>query len=241
MKQRQSDASQKFDIAVGFCLEFYRSLMAAFLIAFVPQKCGEDACGVFDHMFTGSNEMYDTAASFNLITFLSFMYLYYVEISRENKMIDYLEMNRELAKDNESVGEALIKLDESKQAELHTLDHKYQHAGRISMGLFLTNVVISAIPIIDNRLDAKTFTVLLTNVLFIASKLMEVREIVNTPENVFYSAYLTERQQFNDVDPDVIEVKELDEEKKEGEITADDVVVAIDSESKKLLVEDSNV
>ena len=70
---------------------------------------------------------------------------------------------------------------------------------------------------------------------------MEVREIVNTPENVFYSAYLTERQQFNDVDPDVIEVKDLDEEKKEGEIAADDVVVAVDSESKKLLVEDSNV
>ena len=192
-------------------------------------------------MFTGTNELYDAAASFNLVTFLSFMYLYYVEISRENKMIDYLEMNRELPKDNESVGEALVKLDESKQAELHSLDHKYQHAGRLSMGLFLINVVISAIPIINNRLDAKTFTVLLTNVLFIASKLMEVREIVNTPENVFYSAYLTERQQFNDVDPDVIEVKDLDEEKKEGEIAADDVVVAVDSESKKLLVEDSNV
>ena len=33
---------------------------------------------------------------------------------------------------------------------------------------------------------------------------MEVREIVNTPENVFYSAYLTERQQFNDADPDAM-------------------------------------
>ena len=204
MKQRQSDASQKFDIAVGFCLEFYRALMAAFLIAFVPQKCGDDACGVMDHMFTGTNEMYDTAGSLNLFTFLTFMYLYYIEISRENKMINYLEMNRELPKDNESVGEALVKLEQSKQDELHSLDHKYRYAGYTAMGVFGVNTIVSAIPIIHNKLDAKTYTVLLTNVLFIVSKLMEVREIVNTKENVFYSAYLTERQQFNDVDPDVL-------------------------------------
>jgi len=219
MKQRQSDSSQKFDIAVGFCLEFYRALMAAFLVAFVPQQCGDEACGVMEHMFTGHNELYDTAGSLNVITFLSFLYLYYIEISREHKMIDYLEMNRELPKDNESVGEALTKLDQSKQDELHALDHKYRYAGRGAMAIFFINTVVSGIPIIQNRIDAKTYTVLLTNVLFIASKLMEVREIVNTKENVFYSAYLTERQQFNDVDPDVINNELLkDDDKPKVEI-----------------------
>lgn len=204
MKQKQSDASQKFDIAVGFCLEFYRSLMAAFLIMFVPQKCGDHTCGTLDNMLSGKSELYDAAGSINIVTFLTFLYLYYIEIRRENKMIDYLEINRELPKDNESVGEALVKLDSDKQDELHNLDHKYLHAGYAAMGMFVANTGLSAIPILHNGLDAKTYTVLLTNVLFIASKLHEVYSIVNTKENVFYSAYLTERQQFNDVDPDVL-------------------------------------
>jgi hypothetical protein len=204
MKQKQSDASQKFDIAVGFCLEFYRSLMAAFLIMFVPQKCGDHTCGTLDNMLSGKSELYDAAGSINIVTFLTFLYLYYIEIRRENKMIDYLEINRELPKDNESVGEALVKLDSDKQDELHSLDHKYLHAGYAAMGMFAANTGLSAIPILQNGLDAKTYTVLLTNVLFIASKLHEVYSIVNTKENVFYSAYLTERQQFNDVDPDVL-------------------------------------
>ena len=204
MKQRQSDSSQKFDIAVGFCFEFYRSLMAAFLIMFIPQKCGNDACGTLDNMLAGKSGLYDAAGSINIVTFLTFLYLYYVEIKRENKMIDYLEINRELPKDNESVGEALVKLDQDKQDELHQLDHKYLHAGYGAMVMFAANTGLSAVPILQNSLDAKTYTVLLTNVLFIASKLHEVYSIVNTKENVFYSAYLTERQQFNDADPDVL-------------------------------------
>ena len=228
MKQVQSDASQKFDIAVGFCFEFYRSLMAAFLIMFVPQKCGDHTCGTLDNMLVGKSELYDAAGSINIVTFLSFLYLYYVEISRENKMIDYLEINRELPKDNESVGEALVKLDQDKQDELHKLDHRYLRAGYVAMFMFLANSGLSAVPIIQHALDLKTYTVLLTNVLFIASKLHEVYSIVNTKENVFYSAYLTERQQFNDVDPDVIgtALADCEEDKLVGEdVCAKDVTL----------------
>lgn len=204
MKQVQSDFSQKVDIAVGFCLEFYRAIMASFLVMFVPQKCGADVCGTTDNMFAGNDGMYDAAGSLNIATFLSFMYLYYVEINREYKMINYLEMNRSLPKDNESVGEALVKLDKGKQDELHAIDRKYLYAGYTAMFMFLVNTGLSAAPIMKNSLDAKTYTVLLTNVLFIASKLHEVYSIVHTKEHVFYSAYLTERQQFNDVDPDML-------------------------------------
>ena len=134
MKQKVSDNQQRISIALGFGLEVYRALMAAFLIAFVPQSCGSDgsvgkSCGVTDNLFTGSDSGYLAASSLNVITFAVFMYLYYVEISRENKMISYLEMNRELPKDNESVGEALVAIGDDKVAELHLLDAKYRHAG----------------------------------------------------------------------------------------------------------------
>ena len=213
MKQKQSDASQKFDIAMGFAFEFYRAIMASFLIAFVPQQCGDDVCGTFDNMFNGKSHIYDAASAFNIVTFVTFMLMYYIEISRENKMVDYLEVNRELPKDNDAVGEALLKLDDKYEHELHLLDHRYQMTGYATMFIFTVNTVVSAVPIIDNRIDSKTFTVLLTNVLFVVSKLHEVYTIVNTKENVFYSAYLTERVQFNDADPDMITVTEIPKKK----------------------------
>tara|TARA_Y100000816_G_scaffold287400_1_gene270061 strand:+ start:1935 stop:2765 length:831 start_codon:yes stop_codon:yes gene_type:complete len=214
MKQKQSDASQKFDIAVGFLFEFYRSLMACFLIAFVPQQCGDDVCGVFENMYNGKGGLYDAATSINIITFLLFMTLYKIEIEREHRMIDYLEINRELPKDNESVGEALLKLSDDKEHELHILDHRYKLAGYSSFVFFLINIGVSMGPIVEHRINSKTFTVLLTNLLFVASKIYEIYTIVNTKENIFLSAYLTERQQFNDVDPDYLLVTsdKVDEE-----------------------------
>jgi len=117
-------------------------------------------------------------------------------------MIGYLEMNRELPRDDEAVEQALVVIGDEKVAELHTLDTKYRTAGHIAMGSFAVNTILSAFPIAANSLDAKTYTVFLTNVIFVISKLMEVREIVNTKPSTFLSAYLTERQQFNDADPD---------------------------------------
>ena len=49
--------------------------------------------------------------------------------------------------------------------------------------------------------DSKTLTVLLTNVLFMGLKVSDVFNTVNT-KCVFYSAYLTNKVQYNDVDPD---------------------------------------
>ena len=65
--------------------------------------------------------------------------------------------------------------------------------------------------------DSKTITVLLTNLLFMGLKVSDVYSTVNTKKNVFYSAYLKNKVQFNDVDPDKImiqssQVEELHED-----------------------------
>ena len=202
MKQKVSDNSQRINIALSFFGEFYKALVASMLIMFVPQDCAGESCGMTEKLFAGSDGLYMTASCTNVMTLLSFMYLYYIEISRENLMIEYLEFDRELPKDNEAVGEALVKLGSDKVGELHVLDRKYHNAGYVSMIAFAINTILSAIPIIDNKLDAKTYTVLVTNAGFIIGKLMEIFEVVNTPENVFYSSYLMERSQFNQCDPD---------------------------------------
>ena len=64
------------------------------------------------------------------------------------------------------------------------------------------NAIISSIVVYGHYLDSKTVTVYLTNVLFMGTKVYDVYNTVNTKRNVFYSAYLKNKVQFNDVDPD---------------------------------------
>jgi hypothetical protein len=44
-------------------------------------------------------------------------------------------------------------------------------------------------------------------VLFLAGKLIQTNALANTEENVFYSAYLTDRIQYNYVDPDKVSME----------------------------------
>ena len=134
----------------------------------------------------------------------SFLILYFIEVKRENKLITYLEVNRFTSVDNEAVGEALQKLDTSKKERIWKYDGFYQNAGYISTGAFILNSIFSAIVIYNHYFDSKTTTVFLTNVLFMGTKVADVYATVNTKKNVFYSAYLKQKVQFNDVDPDKI-------------------------------------
>ena len=68
--------------------------------------------------------------------------------------------------------------------------------------VYFINAILSIIIISDKYYDSKTYTVLATNVLFMGLKVYDVFSICNTKKNVFYSAYLKSRVQFNDVDLD---------------------------------------
>ena len=75
----------------------------------------------------------------------------------------------------------------------------------------------------NKYLDSKTLTVYLTNLLFMGSKVSDVFSTVNTKKNVFYSAYLKNKVQFNDVDPDKIQAEEVDETNPSVSIEADSI------------------
>lgn len=209
------DFKQKMGMYTSFIMEFYRVLMGSFLTIFVPQKCGDHICTMSDNMIT-SNDMKNAVFGINAITFAVFLHMYYAEMKRENKMITYLHVNPELPRDNDAVGEALVQLPEKKKVDILRLDKYYQISGRCAMGFYLINVIISSISILNQYLDDKTLTVLLTNAIFMALKLYDTKVITDTEENVFLSAYLTRKIQYNDVDPD--KIVELSEEKDQKEI-----------------------
>ena len=206
-KQNDQDFNQKLNVGLTLVLELYRVLMGAFLVAFVPQQCGDDICSLNENI-NRDDTLSQCAIVCNVVTMVSFLGLYFVEVKRENKMINYLEVNRFNSVDNESVGEALEKLAVSKKQSIWDYDGYYQKAGYASTFAFLVNAVLSSIVVYNHYLDSKTLTVYLTNLLFMGSKVSDVFSTVNTKKNVFYSAYLKDKVQFNDVDPDKINNEE---------------------------------
>lgn len=202
-KNTDQDFNQRMNVASTLTLELYRVLMGAFLIVFVPQKCGENICSLSENV-----NREDTLSNFTLavnsLTMFSFLLLYVIEVKRENKLITYLEVNRFTPVDNDSVGTALQKLDASKKENILAYDVYYQKIGFLSTTIFGINSVLSSIVIYSHYLDSKTITVYLTNLLFMSQKVYDVYNTVNTKPNIFYSAYLKNKVQYNDVDPDKV-------------------------------------
>lgn len=194
------DFGQRINVNISFIMELYRVVMASFLLMFVPQKCGQDLCGVFENLFT--SDLNSVGFGVNIATFLSFLAMYSYEIRRENKMITYLHVNDELPRDNDAVDEALNKLGQASKQEILRLDKNYQRTTYLAIVGFLVNTGLSSVVISKSYLDSKTTTALITNILFMAVKLIDAYGIAHTEQNVFYSAYLKSRLQFNDVDPD---------------------------------------
>jgi len=223
MKEKTNqDFNQKVEMYLSFIMEFYRVLMGSFLLVFVPQKCGDEMCGMFDNVVSRTNPVTNCGFASNCLLFAMFLYMYYTELYRETKMINYLEVNPELPRDDEAVGEALVKLPEHKKLAILKCDKKYQFAGRIAMSGFIINLGLSGYVVFTHYLDNKTITVFLTNALFMGLKLYDTHLVTNTTENIFLSAYLTKKLQYNDVDPDKLI---------EPEIDVNEVLLAVESKS----------
>lgn len=212
------DFKQKSGAYVAFTLEIYRVLMGTLLVFFVPQKCGDHLCGISD-ITSKTDANYLGNVGVNLATFAAFFIMYIVELRRENKMISYLEVNKEFPSDNDAVGEALLLLPEEKRKIILNLDGSYQRSCYIAAFFYIVNSIYSGLTIYDNFYDSKTTTVFVTNLLFLVGKLVDVYGLANTDTNIFYSAYLKDKVQYNYADPDkvkepkVVEMTEIYEPK----------------------------
>jgi len=119
-------------------------------------------------------------------------------------MIDTLDVNKHKATNKESVKEALEQLPKEKKMKIWKYDNYYKKSAMVCILFYITNLGLSIKVLYDFYYDNKTVTVFLSNFLFMYSKLSEVFSIVNTPKNIFYSSYLKNKVQFNDVDKDAL-------------------------------------
>ena len=202
-KLEDQDFNQKVAVAITVVLEMYRVLVSSFLVLFVPQKCGDHVCSLSENMVL-ENHLYSAGLVFNFITMASFLAMYTLEVKRENKLITYLEVNKSVPSDNNSVAKVLEGLSADKRDSIWTLDKYYQYSGLASIGLFSINTILSGFVVYTYYLDSQTTSTYITNILFMLTKMADVYSTVNTEKNIFYSAYMKGKVQYNDVDPDKV-------------------------------------
>jgi len=188
-KLNDQDFNQKIAVSISVILELYRVLVSSFLVLFVPQKCDDHVCSLSENMVL-EHDLYNAGLVFNFITMASFLAMYTFEIKRENRLITYLEVNKAVASDNNSVGTALEKLPQDKRDSIWQLDKYYMYSGRASMLMLIVNTSLSGCVVYEYYLDNQTTSTYITNILFMVTKLADVYANVNTEKNVFYSAYM---------------------------------------------------
>jgi hypothetical protein len=203
------DTKQKIGVATTVAVEIYRALVASFLILFVPQSCGDHVCSFSENAQTGPDPLYNAGFAFNCITMAAFAALYYAEVRREGKLIAYLDVNPAKPSDNDSVGQVLEKMPKYRSDGILYYDSLYTKAGYTVITCFSINTVLSGLVVYKYYLDDKTTTTYITSVLFVIQKLLQVYATLKTDKNVFYSAYLSGKIQYNDMDKD----KDADEPK----------------------------
>ena len=204
---QDQDFQQRSGVTVTVLLELYRVLIASFLILFVPQKCVDSpdssayhVCSISENAQLGEDHLYNAGFSFNCITLAAFLMMYFAETKREGKLIAYLDVNPKCKTDNDSVGEVLARLPIERSKTILFYDSLYQKTGYFALTCFVVNTVLSGVVVYKYYLDDKTTSTFITSVLFMITKMGDVYSTVKTDKNIFYSAYLKGKVQYNDLD-----------------------------------------
>jgi hypothetical protein len=196
------DLQQKIGMTATVVLELYRVLAASMLILFVPQLCEDHVCSFEENAQTGVDPLYNAGFTMNCLTLAAFVFMYYAESGRERKLIAYMDVNPKEPCDNQSVGNLLVTLPDTKRETILFYDKLYCRTGYLALTCFVVNTILSGFVVYKYYLDDQTTTTFITSVLFMIQKIVDVYATVNTERNVFYSAYLRGKIQYNDVDKD---------------------------------------
>lgn len=199
------DSKQMLTGMNTFFVEFYKILCGCFLILFVPQKCDDGICSITDN-YNRNDVLNKVGLSFNLVSFVLFMGIYFVELKREKYCIDNLDIDAD--KPNNNLDDEIEEYPKLKK-DLKSLNKHYYNLSIINVCSQIINIALSSVVIYENNYGAITTTPLISYILLVLNKLYYVYFISDTSlkEERMYSAYLTINKTFNTVDIDYINKK----------------------------------
>ena len=198
-----TDNKQRLKSLFTFFLEFYKVLMGAYLVVFVPRLCDDGVCSINDNIYN-DDVMHRVALGFNSFCFLLFLNLYRVELQRENWCIKYLDIDVDKAIEN--LDDEIENYPVIKQ-EMAALNKSYKNAVMVCGGSAILNTGISLYDLSTHWAGSPTLTPLLSSILLIFMKLYGSYFVAGSSlENErAYSAYMSGPKTYNAIDSDFIE------------------------------------
>ena len=190
---------QKVVVSINILFEFFRVITCSLLIVFIPQKCGDHVCSINEKLYLRPS-FYCASLIFNFITLFTFFCFYFLEIRRENILIQYLEVNPSISYNKFDVEKLIELLPLNKKKKILQVQKYYQKFANIMIYTYIINIILSGIVINKYSITNQSISTFITYILFIIIKLNNVYSIANTEDFTFYSAYLMTNMQFNDVD-----------------------------------------
>ena len=190
---------QRYQAISSILIELFRVITSSLMIVFVPQKCGDHVC-TMNETVRFELDLKGVGLSINILTLFSFICMYLVEIWRENRLIKYLDVNPNMPNDSEYIANIMNILPHDKKEKILHGNLYYMYIAYTTIFIYIINAIISGIIINKAYLSNQTYATFITYVIFMITKLTNSYGVVNTEDNVFYSAYLKTNVQFNDID-----------------------------------------
>ena len=196
------DTKQRIQGGLTFIIEFYKICMGTFLTVFVPHQCKDEKICTVSYNINGNDDPYHKSVFvFNIVSFVVFFSMYFIEVKRENWCINYLDTDYSRPADN---------LDEEIEYypifkfQMNALNRKYKILVDSCIGFQTINIVLSSIDISNNWAGSASLAPMLSYILLIFIKLFHTRTIATTSlyKERAYSAYLSGPKTFNVIDKD---------------------------------------
>ncbi len=194
------DSKQRVITTCLMFLEFYKILMATFLVLFVPQKCENEVCTITENFFK-RDPVHLAALISNFTTFVSVLYFYYIEMKRENWCIKYLDID--LTKPNNYLDDEIEAYPKYKK-QMNQLNKSYLKSMYASSTLLIINFGISGTAIGFDYVGTNTITTMVSFFLLISSKLYSayVTGTDSVKKERALSAYMKTAKTYNTIDED---------------------------------------
>lgn len=217
------DIIQRIKVAGIFMLQFYKVLTGTMLTLFVPQACGQSEeimdgssifipdghsvriCSISENF--ENNEIYHRfTLYFNMLSFFCFIYVYILELQRENWSITYLDVDKD---ESDNALKSIIVNEPKLDKKMDRLNKLYFYGLSVTAFVYMINMILMINILYQDYHSASTLSCFISFTLLVQMKLYNSLSIAykSFKNDTMLSAFLTEFVSFNVLDKDYIQDK----------------------------------
>ena len=214
------DIVQRIKVTGIFMLQFYKVLTGTMLTLFVPQACRQSEeitdgssiiipdghsvriCTITENL--ENNEIYHRfTLYFNLLTFFCFIYVYILELQRENWSIKYLDVDKDKS---DNALKSIIVNEPKLDKKMDRLNKLYFYGLSVTSVIYMINIILMINILYQDYHSASTLSCFVSFTLLVTMKLYNSLSIAykSFKDDTMLSAFLTEFVSFNVLDKDYI-------------------------------------